>query len=149
MIWNLRVCVTTGMKLALLLITVAGLAVLLIVFSSGDTRISESPVEVAETRADRTIEEAGSDPAEWTTTGDCVAMGPCHVDLGVPALPGEVLATDSYTVKDSRASVNGPENIGVVAERAVSRDCFEFTRKRELRACLTSEAQIPELPAGS
>ena len=121
---------------------------LLIVFSSGDTRISESPVEVAEARAELTIQDAGSDPAEWTTDGDCVAMGPCHVDLGVPQLPGEVLATDNYTVKDSRATVNGPENIGTVVERAMSRDCFEFTGKRALRSCLTSEAQIPEIPAG-
>ena len=136
------------MKLALLLITVAGLAVLLIVFSSGDTRISESPVEVAEARAELTIEDAGADPADWTTDGTCVAMGPCQVDLGVPELPGEVLATDSYTVKDSRASVNGPENIGAVAERAVSRGCFEFTRRSELRACLTSEAQISPVPSG-
>ena len=149
MIWIPRFCVTTGMKLALLLITVAGLAVLLIVFSTGDTRISESPIEVAEAQAKLTIEDAGADPADWTTTGDCVAMGPCHVDLGVPALPGEILATDNYTVKDSRASVNGPENIGAVAERSVSRGCFEFTAKRELRACLTSEAQIPEMPPGS
>lgn len=136
------------MKLALLIITVAGLALLVVVFTSGDTRISESPVEVAEARAVRTIEEGGSDPAEWTVTGDCVAMGPCHVDLGVEALPDEVLATDSYTVKDSRATVNGPENIGAVIERAVGRDCLSKFEGRELKACLTAEAQIPVQPSG-
>jgi len=134
------------MKLALLLITAAGLVILLVVFSTGDTRISERPIEVAEGRAERTIEEAGSDPAEWNLEGDCVAMGPCHVDLSVPALPGLVLATDRYTVKDSRASVNGPENIRAVIERAVSRNCLADFTGPALKACLTSQAQIPELP---
>lgn len=137
------------MKLALLLVTAAGLVILLVVFSTRDTRISERPVEIAEARASQTIKEAGSDPSTWTVEGDCVAMGPCRVDLGAPELPGLTLASDSYTVKDSRASVNGPENIGAMVERAVSRDCFERFTGKELRACLISEAQIPEPDPGA
>ena len=149
MIWVRAVCVTTGMKLALLVITLAGLAVLVVVFSTGDTRISESPVEIAETRAARTIEEAGGERSDWELDGECVAMGPCQVALSAAALPGEVLATDRYTVKDSRASVNGPERIGAVVERAVSRECFDRFEGRALRSCLTAEAQIPVRPPGS
>ena len=136
------------MRLALLIVTIAGLGLLLIVFSSGDTRISESPVEVAESRAIRTIEEGGADPEDWIVEGACVAMGPCQVDLRSPELPDTVLATDGYTVKDSRATVNGPENIGAVIERAVGRDCLERFGGRELRSCLTAEAEIPAAPPG-
>ena len=126
------------MKPALLIITLAGLAILVVVFATGDTRISESPVEVAEIRATKSIEAAGADPADWQMDAECVAQGPCFLDVSAKDLPGVVIATDQYVVKDTRATVNGPANIEDAARRAVERNCFEGSLgESALEACLT------------
>lgn len=126
------------MKAALLTITLAGLALLVVVFSTGDTRISESPIEVAEIRATKSIEASGSDPADWVMAGNCAGQGPCQLSISAAGLPGVTIATDSYVVKDTRATVNGPANIEDAARRAVSNRCFERSLEgAELESCLS------------
>ena len=124
------------MKRTLLIATIAGLFVTAAI-AGCDTRIEESPIEIAESTAIKSIEQGGSDPDLWNLSGECVAMGPCNVDAGPAELPEVVLATDLYTVKDSRASLNGTDRIRVAAERVTRNGCFEnITTEAKLRDCL-------------
>jgi len=109
------------------------------IFSGCDTRIEERPIEIAESRAIQSIEEGGSDPADWKLEGECVAMGPCQVQASAAGLPDEVLAIDRYTVKDSRASLNGTDRIREAAQAATDRGCFDnITTAEKLRSCIAA-----------
>ncbi|MGB0120428.1 MAG: hypothetical protein WBP55_05695 [Solirubrobacterales bacterium] len=127
------------MKTGLLIVTSLGLALLIVVFATSDTRISDTPIQVAENAAIKSIESAGSDPVHWELDGECVAQGPCLVRMSPAAYPGEVVATDQYVTKDSRASVNGRSKIEALARLAVERDCFNQELSWPgLGACLSS-----------
>lgn len=126
------------MKPALLTVTLAGLVLLVVVFASSDTRISESPTEVSEIRAVKSIEAAGGNPDDWVMDAECVAQGPCLMRISAVRLPDRQVAADSYVVKDTRATVNGPANIEAAARRAVERRCFQRPLgDTALEACLT------------
>ena len=80
------------------------------VFAGCDTRIEDSPVEIVEASARDSIRGAGGDLEQWNLRASCVAQGPCHVDVH-PRGGKQQVATNRYTVKDSRATLNGADNI--------------------------------------
>lgn len=99
------------MKLAIFAIALLGLAAL----TGCSTRIEERPIEIVESAAVTSIEEAGADPGDWRVEGSCVAQGPCRVD--VYKRDGEFVVSNRYTVKDSRATVNGDDRIRTTVAR--------------------------------
>ena len=102
-----------------------------------DTRIEESPTEVVELRAERSIDEAGGDPSDWRIEGSCIGMGPCSAVAFAARYPDLELAQSPYTVRDSRAFPKMPDGIAEAAARATERGCFDRTMTaQQLGACI-------------
>lgn len=90
--------------------TILGLVLVAAAIAGCDTRIENSPLEIVEASARKSISEAGGDSGQWAIQPSCVAQGPCHVDV-YPRGQEHSVVTNRYTVKDSRATLNGSDNI--------------------------------------
>lgn len=108
-----------------------------VLFAVGcDTRVEESPTEIVELRAERSISSVGGDPADWVIEGSCVGMGSCRASAHPVGFP-ELEASSTYTVRDSRAFPRQPDGIEEAARRAVDGGCFDRVKTaRALRECL-------------
>jgi hypothetical protein len=111
-----------------------------VLFAVGcDTRVNESPTEIVELRAERSILSVGGDPADWLIEGSCIGMGTCHATAYSARFPTVELARSSYTVRDSRAFPKTPDSILEAAEAAVVGKCFDRTSTpAQLRKCLAT-----------
>jgi hypothetical protein len=88
---------------------------------AGCSGVTQGPHTAANEKAMASIEAAGGDPADWHLDNACAAAGPCEVELSRVEEPGEVLARNSYRVKDSFPWPVGQDEIRMAVARAEQR----------------------------